>query len=98
PIVLPPLRDRREDIPKLVAHFVDRFGRRIGRRIDRIPEETLRALVSHEWPGNVRELQNVIERAVICANNGVLPDVLRASNESWHLPRADSAAEAQAPA
>jgi formate hydrogenlyase transcriptional activator len=84
PVVVPPLRDRREDIPPLVAHFVERFGRRMGKRIERIPAETLQALLSHAWPGNVRELQNVIERAVICANDGVLPDVLCAANE--HAP------------
>jgi formate hydrogenlyase transcriptional activator len=91
PVVVPPLRDRREDIPPLVAHFVERFGRRMGKRIEHIPPETLRALLSHAWPGNVRELQNVIERAVICANDGVLPDVLCASNESAPIPIPDAA-------
>ena len=65
PLVLPPLRDRREDIPRLVRHFTQRFARRMGRRIETIPSAVMEALVRYPWPGNVRELQNVIERAVI---------------------------------
>jgi formate hydrogenlyase transcriptional activator len=65
PIALPPLRERREDIPQLVRHFIQRFARRMGRRIETIPAAIMDALVSYPWPGNVRELQNVIERAVI---------------------------------
>ena len=65
PIMLPPLRERREDIPRLVRHFTHRFARRMGRRIGAIPAAIMDALVSYPWPGNVRELQNVIERAVI---------------------------------
>jgi formate hydrogenlyase transcriptional activator len=74
PMLLPPLRARAEDIPALVTHFVDFYGRRIGKRIEHIPEETMAALLSYPWPGNVRELQNLIERAVICSDNGVLPN------------------------
>jgi formate hydrogenlyase transcriptional activator len=65
PIAVPPLRERREDIPRLVRHFTQRFARRMGRRIEAIPGPVMNALVSYPWPGNVRELQNVIERAVI---------------------------------
>src|SRR5262249_11187400 len=65
PVVLPPLRERRDDIPRLVSHFTQRFARRMGRRIEAIPTEVMDALVRYPWPGNVRELQNVIERAVI---------------------------------
>lgn len=65
PIVLPPLRDRRMDIPALVQHFVDTFAERMNKRISRIPEDVLEALSEQDWPGNVRELQNLIERAVI---------------------------------
>ena len=65
PIVLPPLRERRGDIPWLVRHFTQRFARRMGRRIQTIPAGVMDALVRYPWPGNVRELQNVIERAVI---------------------------------
>jgi transcriptional regulator with GAF, ATPase, and Fis domain len=78
PILLPPLRDRREDIPALVTHFVEVFGRRMGREIEHIPPETMSALSSYPWPGNIRELQNLIERAVILSNNGVLPNSLPA--------------------
>jgi formate hydrogenlyase transcriptional activator len=76
PIELPPLRERRQDIPQLVSHFVEMFSRRMGKRIDHIPQETLDAFTSYSWPGNVRELQNLIERSVIRADNGVLPNPL----------------------
>jgi formate hydrogenlyase transcriptional activator len=76
PVLLPPLRVRREDIPALVMHFVDLFGRRMDRRIQDIPAETMFALSSYQWPGNIRELQNLIERAVILSNDGVLPNPL----------------------
>ena len=79
PIQLPPLRARRTDIPALVAHFVDIFSRRMGKEIEHIPEETMSALSSHEWPGNIRELQNLIERAVILSNDGILPNTLPTS-------------------
>ncbi len=76
PILLPPLRERREDIPDLVTHFVEMLGRRMGREIEHIPPETMSALISYQWPGNIRELQNLIERAVILSNDGVLPNPL----------------------
>jgi formate hydrogenlyase transcriptional activator len=85
PIVLPPLCERREDIPQLVSHFVEIFARRMDKQIDCIPEETLRALTSYSWPGNVRELQNLIERAVI-RSNGVLQNPLPISKLNNHLP------------
>jgi formate hydrogenlyase transcriptional activator len=72
PILLPPLRERRDDIPALVTYCIDRVARRIGKRIEHIPPDTMSALGSYEWPGNIRELQNLIERAVILSNNGVL--------------------------
>jgi transcriptional regulator with GAF, ATPase, and Fis domain len=79
PIQLPPLRERREDIPSLVTHFVEILGRRIGREIEHIPPETMSALSSYQWPGNIRELQNLIERAVILSDDGVLPNPLPAA-------------------
>jgi formate hydrogenlyase transcriptional activator len=74
PIQLPPLRERPEDIPALVMHFVEKFGRQMSREIEHIPPETMSALTSYPWPGNIRELQNLIERAVILSNDGVLPN------------------------
>ncbi len=65
PLMLPPLRERRDDIPPLVRHFTQRFARGMGRRIETIPSAVMEALVRYPWPGNIRELQNVIERAVI---------------------------------
>jgi formate hydrogenlyase transcriptional activator len=76
PVVLPPLRERSADIPALVAHFVEIFCRRIGKQIEHIPQETISAFTAYPWPGNVRELQNLIERAVILSNDGVLPNPL----------------------
>ncbi|HKD38516.1 MAG TPA: sigma 54-interacting transcriptional regulator, partial [Pirellulales bacterium] len=65
PVVLPPLRERRDDIPQLVRHFTQKFARRMGRKIETIDKEVMDALVEYPWPGNVRELENVVERAVI---------------------------------
>jgi formate hydrogenlyase transcriptional activator len=76
PVHLPPLRERREDIPALVEHFVESLGRRVGRQIDHIPRETMLDLCSYDWPGNIRELQNLIERALILSEDGVLPNPL----------------------
>ena len=72
PIRVPPLRERREDIPLLVRHFVQQFSRRNNRVINTIPSETMQALVHYHWPGNIRELQNVIERAVIISKGTML--------------------------
>jgi formate hydrogenlyase transcriptional activator len=82
PVRVPALRERPEDIPLLVRHFVQQFSRRLGKAIDAIPAETMTALTRYPWPGNIRELQNVIERAVILTNGSVLSvhiDDLRAS-------------------
>ena len=72
PISLPPLRDRREDIPALVLHFVELYGRRMGKHIEHILPDTMSALISYLWPGNIRELQNFIERSVIVTSGSVL--------------------------
>jgi len=90
PVVLPPLRERREDIPQLASHFVEMFARRMGKRIDRIPQDILDAFVSYSWPGNVRELQNLIERAVIRSNYGVLPNPLPDKNPVTVTPSQDT--------
>jgi formate hydrogenlyase transcriptional activator len=76
PITLPPLRERREDIAPLVEHYVELFSHRMGKHIDAIQDEFVNAFTSYSWPGNIRELQNVIERAVILSNDGLLPNPL----------------------
>ena len=86
PILLPPLRERREDIPPLVLHFVETFSRRMGKPIRHIPSETLAAFSSYSWPGNIRELQNLIERAVIRSNDGILPNPLSADENKPVTP------------
>jgi formate hydrogenlyase transcriptional activator len=72
PILVPPLRERPEDIPLLVAHFTDKYARRMDKRISNIPAETMDALKRYHWPGNVRELQNFIERATILTSGSTL--------------------------
>jgi len=88
PILLPALRERREDIPALVMHFTEVFGNQMGRKIEHIPSETMCALSSYQWPGNIRELQNLMERAVILSNHGVLPNPLPAGTHGVTAPSA----------
>ena len=78
PLTLPPLRDRPDDIPRLVRHFTQRFAQRMGRRVETIPSAAMDALVRYSWPGNIRELQNIVERAVILS-----------PGHSLHVPLAD---------
>jgi two-component system NtrC family response regulator len=72
PIEIPPLRERREDIPVLVEHFIRKHAQRTGRRIDRVEDGVLAAVQQYDWPGNVRELENTMERAVVLARDGVV--------------------------
>jgi formate hydrogenlyase transcriptional activator len=87
PIEIPPLRDRREDIPLLVQAFVDEFAGTMGRRFDDVDAASLKAMVGYAWPGNVRELRNVIERAMIMGSGGTLRIDMPAST----APPADAA-------
>jgi len=86
PVVLPPLRERRQDIPQLASHFVEICARRMGKQIDHIPQDMLAAFTTYSWPGNVRELQNLVERAVIRSNNGVLVNPLVISEKPSNAP------------
>src|SRR5271163_1796882 len=86
PILLPALRERREDIPALVTHFVKMFSRRMGKQVDSIPPETMAAFQWHSWPGNIRELQNLVERAVILSRDGVLPNPLQKKQTKLMIP------------
>jgi transcriptional regulator with GAF, ATPase, and Fis domain len=72
PLTVPSLRNRREDIPLLVCHFVPQIAGRLGKTIDQIPAFVMEQLTNYDWPGNVRELKNVLERAVITSSDGVL--------------------------
>jgi formate hydrogenlyase transcriptional activator len=72
PIVVPPLRERRDDIPLLVRYFVRKFSLRMGRHIETVPTETMTILKDWSWPGNIRELENLIERSVILSEGSVL--------------------------
>jgi transcriptional regulator with GAF, ATPase, and Fis domain len=82
PISMPPLRMRREDIPQLVRHFVDKYARKIGRTIKSIPNAVMKSLQEYAWPGNVRELEHVIERAVITSTGPVLQLADRLEHEA----------------
>jgi DNA-binding NtrC family response regulator len=82
PISLPPLRDRKEDIPLLVQHFIGKYNHRLGKNIERVDDEALQILLAYSWPGNIRELENLMERSVLFADGPVilgasLPDALR---------------------
>lgn len=72
PLLMPPLRERQQDIPALVRYFVEKHARRLNRAVESIPAETLDFLVHYPWPGNIRELENLIERAVIVSPGPVL--------------------------
>ena len=89
PIGMPPLRDRPEDIPMLVNHFVRRFAERTGKRIEGVDERAMAELAQYEWPGNVRELENTIERAVVLATTAVLT-----SDTVWLMAAATTATAA----
>jgi transcriptional regulator with GAF, ATPase, and Fis domain len=84
PITVPPLRQRKEDIPLLVEAFVERFARKLGKQITSVPKKTMKALQDYPWPGNVRELENVLERSVIlCSGPSLrLADKLEISSPS----------------
>jgi formate hydrogenlyase transcriptional activator len=86
PVLIPPLRERRDDVSQLVLHFVEVFSRRTGKRIEQIPETTMNAFSTYNWPGNVRELQNLVERAVIRSDNGVLSNPLSTSQTNTTPP------------
>jgi len=72
PVTIPPLRDRTEDIPLLVNYFLEKFEKKIGRKIERVPYKTMQSLEKYDWPGNVRELENIIERSMIVSTNSTL--------------------------
>jgi formate hydrogenlyase transcriptional activator len=102
PIELPPLRERRSDIPQLVAFCVTRFSKRLGKKIDGVSRESMENLVNYPWPGNIRELQNVIERAVVLSGDPVLRldrDLMpvAASTKGMETPETDTPQNRQAP-
>jgi formate hydrogenlyase transcriptional activator len=91
PIFLPALRDRVEDIPRLVEHFVRKYTARLNKPIDTIPEEVMECLKAHDWPGNIRELQNFIERAVVLSVGTVLRPTLTELRRMTKQPTAAAA-------
>jgi formate hydrogenlyase transcriptional activator len=101
PIELPPLRERRSDIPQLVAFCVSRFSKRLGKKIDGVSRESMEKLMNYPWPGNIRELQNVIERAVILSVDPILRldrDLMAvaASTKGMETPETDAPEQRQA--
>ena len=99
PIHVPPLRERREDIPTLVRHFAQQFARRMKKTVETIPAETMNALAAYDWPGNIRELQNLIERAVILSGGPTLEVPIEALQgrraASGHPGEADTLEQAE---
>ena len=98
PVDVPPLRERREDIPELAAHFIRRYGRQFGRRVEGISSSALQQLVAYNWPGNIRELENVLARAVVLCQGSVLQAPLfapgaEAAGDSEAAPRSMEEAE-----
>ena len=93
PITVPPLRDRREDIPMLVRHFAQTFARRMKKPIETIPTETMTALTRYDWPGNIRELQNLVERAVILSSGQTLEVPLAALSTRSASPAATAGSD-----
>jgi formate hydrogenlyase transcriptional activator len=96
PITVPPLRERREDIPLLVRYFVQQFARRMNRRITNIPADAMQALTRYQWPGNIRELQNFIERAVIVSPGPTLQAPVRELKGPKTLPSSNAVTLADA--
>jgi formate hydrogenlyase transcriptional activator len=89
PIYLPPLRERKEDIPKLVEYFVQQFAASMDKSIESIPQETMLTMARHDWPGNIRELQNYIARGVILSNDGVFEPAPLESHQPSELEVAE---------
>ncbi len=91
PIALPPLRERREDVPLLVRHFIEKYDRRLGKKVEGIEDEALALLQGYAWPGNIRELENLMERSVLFADGprieaSALPDALREKGAATTAP------------
>src|SRR5664280_2526683 len=96
PLTVPPLTERKEDIPLLIRYFTQKHAKRMNRPIESIPSAAIEALTSYDWPGNIRELQNVIERSVILSPGRVLqivlPEVAKSSPPSRSTPRLQESA------
>jgi formate hydrogenlyase transcriptional activator len=82
PITLPPLRNRKEDIPVLTAHFIDRYSRNAGKRITRLSPKIMDQLVAYDWPGNVRELEHLVERSVLLTNGPIIKEMYLPSSRA----------------
>lgn len=82
PIVMPSLRERKDDIPLLVSHFIGYFSRKIGKTVSGVSEKVLKALMDYDWPGNIRELENVIERSVLLARGGTIDQISLPTNNT----------------
>ena len=97
PLTVPPLRERKEDIPLLIRYFTQKYAKRMNRPIESIPSAAIESLTNYEWPGNIRELQNVIERSVILTRGRVLeiavPEIAKSSHLSPRTPRLEESAE-----
>jgi chemotaxis protein methyltransferase CheR len=96
PITIPPLRERKDDIPMIVNYLLKKYGERIGKQIERVPYDVIKALQEYHWPGNVRELENIIERSMIISPDSTLhlADKLEAPDSTDHrIPQRKSLSE-----
>jgi formate hydrogenlyase transcriptional activator len=97
PLEVPPLRERKEDIPLLVRYFTQKYAKRMNRPIESIPSAAIEALTNYDWPGNIRELQNVIERSVILSPGRVLqiaiPEITKSPAPAHGSARLEESAE-----
>jgi two-component system, NtrC family, response regulator GlrR len=90
PVVLPPLRERQEDVPLLAHHFLLRFAHAVEKRVKGFSPEAMQQLMMYNWPGNVRELANVVERAVVLATNDLItPDLILLGRQPTRLPKSE---------
>lgn len=96
PLMLPPLRDRRQDIPLLARYFIHKYAQRMGRKIDSVSAADIEALTRYDWPGNIRELQNVIERSVILSRGRTLELAMPESGPALRQPHSRTTAETNA--
>src|SRR5437763_6411850 len=90
PIMLPPLRDRREDIPALATHFINRFAKKAGRKIRGLSIKAVQELTAYHWPGNIRELEHLIERSILLTSGDTISQIYLPARSNHSIHQADT--------
>ena len=93
PVELPPLRERREDIPALANHFVALYSHKTGKQITGLSEKVLRSMEAYHWPGNIRELENCMERCILLTNGSIIEEISLPTHQKMIIPRITTDAE-----